>query len=98
MPAPLSFTCRTISSCSSVVKVRNGGDSAPAILNAVNEVAVEAFLSGNLRFTAIPEIIQSVLDHADIEDHYDLESVMAADHLARDRAAKAVANHLERIA
>jgi len=74
------------------------GGTAPAILNAVNEVAVEAFLSGHLRFTAIPEIIESVLDHADIEDHYDLESVMAADHVARDRAVKAVAHHLERIA
>jgi len=74
------------------------GGTAPAILNAVNEVAVEAFLSGHLRFTAIPEIIESVLDHADIEDLYDLESVMAADHVARDRAVKAVAHHLERIA
>ncbi len=74
------------------------GGTAPAILNAVNEVAVEAFLSGHLRFTAIPEIIESVLDRADIEDHYDLESVMAADRFARDRAAKAVVHHLERTA
>jgi 1-deoxy-D-xylulose-5-phosphate reductoisomerase len=37
------------------------GDCAPAILNAANEVAVAAFLAGQLRFTQIPELIAEAL-------------------------------------
>jgi 1-deoxy-D-xylulose-5-phosphate reductoisomerase len=37
------------------------GDCAPAILNAANEVAVAAFLAGQIRFTRIPELIAEAL-------------------------------------
>jgi 1-deoxy-D-xylulose-5-phosphate reductoisomerase len=37
------------------------GDCAPAILNAANEVAVAAFLAGQIRFTQIPELIAEAL-------------------------------------
>jgi 1-deoxy-D-xylulose-5-phosphate reductoisomerase len=37
------------------------GDCAPAILNAANEVAVAAFLAGEIRFTRIPELISEAL-------------------------------------
>ena len=39
------------------------GDCAPAILNAATEVAVAAFLAGQLRFTQIPELIAEALGH-----------------------------------
>ncbi|EQD61893.1 1-deoxy-D-xylulose 5-phosphate reductoisomerase, partial [mine drainage metagenome] len=38
-----------------------GGD-APAILNAANEIAVEAFLAGSLPFLAIADLIEAVLN------------------------------------
>jgi 1-deoxy-D-xylulose-5-phosphate reductoisomerase len=70
------------------------GGTAPAVLNAVNEVAVDAFLSGKLRFTAIPDVIEAVLDQADIVDHYDLEGVIEADRVARVAANTEVDRHL----
>nr|PZN84211.1 MAG: 1-deoxy-D-xylulose-5-phosphate reductoisomerase [Acidobacteriota bacterium] len=68
------------------------GGAWPVALNAANEVAVEAFLDGELGFTAIPEVIEGVLHAAD--DHFgtpaNLGEVRAADRWARDRARAAV--------
>jgi 1-deoxy-D-xylulose-5-phosphate reductoisomerase len=38
------------------------GESMPAVMNAANELAVEAFLQGRISFTAIPELIERVMD------------------------------------
>jgi 1-deoxy-D-xylulose-5-phosphate reductoisomerase len=38
------------------------GESMPAVMNAANELAVEAFLQGRINFTAIPELIERVMD------------------------------------
>jgi len=38
------------------------GESMPAVMNAANELAVEAFLQGRIGFTAIPELIERVMD------------------------------------
>ena len=38
-----------------------GNDDAPAVLNAANEIAVEAFLNGAIRFTRIPQLIEAAL-------------------------------------
>ena len=43
--------------------LREGG-TAPAVLNAANEIAVAAFLDGKLRYTAIPQVIEQALDRA----------------------------------
>jgi 1-deoxy-D-xylulose-5-phosphate reductoisomerase len=67
--------------------LRTGG-TAPAVLNAANEVAVEAFLAGRLPFTGIPGVIADTLDSAPARAADDLEAVMAADGHAR-RAASA---------
>lgn len=61
--------------------------TAPAVLNAANEVAVQAFLEGRLGFTGIPEIIESVLSEVGVSPLVDLEDVVGADMLARDAAA-----------
>jgi 1-deoxy-D-xylulose-5-phosphate reductoisomerase len=74
------------------------GGTAPAVLNAVNELAVDAFLNGTLRFTAIPEIIEAVLENADIGDYDDLESVLGADRAARESAGAILAHYMERSA
>jgi 1-deoxy-D-xylulose-5-phosphate reductoisomerase len=59
------------------------GGTAPAVLNAANEVAVDAFLSGGIRFTDIPRLIEKVRDVCAIEDVTDLDNVLAADRTAR---------------
>lgn len=62
--------------------LRSGG-TAPAVLNAANEVAVEAFLDHRLPFTAIPRLIAAVLDaHAAVPAD-SLAAVLAADAEAR---------------
>jgi 1-deoxy-D-xylulose-5-phosphate reductoisomerase len=67
-----------------------GSEAAPAVLNAANEVAVEAFLAGRLRFPEIAACNAAVLDvhlatHAG-EAVSDLAAVRAADAFARDAA------------
>ncbi|MDT8879996.1 1-deoxy-D-xylulose-5-phosphate reductoisomerase [Halomonas saccharevitans] len=62
------------------------GGTAPAVLNAANEVAVEAFLDGRLGFTGIGELVARVRDTRPVEAARDLETVLAADALARQAA------------
>jgi 1-deoxy-D-xylulose-5-phosphate reductoisomerase len=68
------------------------GGTAPAILNAANEVAVQAFLDRRLRFTGIPEVVSTVLDQiGNAEGEPGLDDVLAADSAARAAAADAIA-------
>jgi 1-deoxy-D-xylulose-5-phosphate reductoisomerase len=69
--------------------IRRGG-TAPAALNAANEVAVEAFLGGRLPFTGIPGIIESVLGESAVEPLESLDQVYAVDVEARALAARFV--------
>ena len=59
------------------------GGVAPAVYNAANEVAVEAFLKGNIPFLAIPEAVEHTLNHVPFSDPSDLAEVLDADHQAR---------------
>ncbi len=67
--------------------IRRGG-TAPAALNAANEIAVEAFLGGRLPFTGIADIIERVLGEVAVEPLVSLEQVYAADIEARALAAR----------
>jgi 1-deoxy-D-xylulose-5-phosphate reductoisomerase len=67
------------------------GGTAPAALNAANEIAVESFLAGQVAFTAIPEVIESVLAEASIEPLASLEQAYAADIEARAAARRLIA-------
>ncbi len=71
------------------------GGTAPAILNAANEVAVEAFLAGAIRFTDIARVVAGVLEQAPEGEAGSLEGVLAADAAAR-RGALALTSALER--
>ncbi len=62
------------------------GGTAPAILNAANEVAVAAFLQEDLGFMQIPEVIQHCLSVMEIKAASSLEEVLAADKMARMNA------------
>lgn len=64
------------------------GGTAPAILNAANEVAVEAFLSDKIRFMDIPALIEDVLSSATIEDAQSIEQLVAVDAMARHHARR----------
>ena len=70
------------------------GETAPAWLNAANEEAVAAFLSGRLRWTQIADVLAAALDLYDGTEASDLETVIDTDQRAR-RVAEAV---IERIA
>lgn len=67
--------------------MRRGG-TAPTVLNAANEIAVQGFLDGHLRFNDIPAVIDDVLSHASIGPADTLEDVVDADRLARDAARR----------
>jgi 1-deoxy-D-xylulose-5-phosphate reductoisomerase len=68
---------------------RTGG-TAPAWLNAANEVAVAAFLDGSLGWSAIADVIEETLDGHDGTDPVDADVVIEADRKARDLARRAV--------
>ena len=70
--------------------IRQGG-TAPAALNAANEIAVEAFLAGRLPFTGIAEVIDRVLGETNVEPLESLEQVYAADVEARALASRFIA-------
>ncbi len=59
------------------------GGTAPAVLNAANEVAVQAFLDRRLNFTGIPAVIDKVLQHLDSSPVKALGDVLDADAAAR---------------
>ena len=62
------------------------GGTMPAVLNAANEVAVAAFLSEDIRFTTIPELIKKVMDQHSVVSADSLDAVLSADSWARATA------------
>ncbi len=74
------------------------GGTAPAILNAANEVAVEAFLAGRVGFTTIPVIIEAVLNKVRSVPANALATVLDADAAARQAGRDQVAHAMGRAA
>jgi 1-deoxy-D-xylulose-5-phosphate reductoisomerase len=66
------------------------GETAPACLNAANEVAVAAFLESVIPWTAIADVIHEVLEDHDGTTANSLDVVIDADRRARERARRAV--------
>jgi 1-deoxy-D-xylulose-5-phosphate reductoisomerase len=66
------------------------GGSAPAWLNGANEVAVEAFLKGRIRWVDIPEVIDRALDDCNAAVPGTVADVLEADRSGRDLASMAV--------
>ncbi len=66
------------------------GESSPATMNAANEIAVKAFLDGRIAFTAIPEVIEKVMDASPTTALATLADVVATDCLARESAEKMI--------
>lgn len=69
--------------------IKTGG-TMPSVLNAANEVAVDAFLRGMIRFTDIPVIIKKTMDHHHVMPDTELDAVIEADRWARDMAMRII--------
>ena len=61
------------------------GGTYTAALNGANEVLVSEFLKGNIKFTDIPDTIKKVLDEHISVSHPDLETVLEADRITREK-------------
>lgn len=66
------------------------GKAAPAVLNASNEIAVQAFLSQQMRFSHIPSIIDKVLQKLFDLSAATIEDILWADKLAREQAVSLI--------
>jgi 1-deoxy-D-xylulose-5-phosphate reductoisomerase len=79
-PDPQRFPCLKLAYQSIEI-----GETMPAILNAANEVAVNAFLEGSLKFTEIPMLLQRVMHEHEVKSAHTIEDILRADHWARER-------------
>jgi 1-deoxy-D-xylulose-5-phosphate reductoisomerase len=66
------------------------GGTMPSVLNAANEVAVNAFLNGIIRFTEIPVIIRETMEDHSVSPDTELQAVLDADRWARRTAEKVI--------
>jgi 1-deoxy-D-xylulose-5-phosphate reductoisomerase len=64
--------------------------SVPAVLNAANEVTVQAFLDGKIAYLDIPRILEAVIGRHERVEHADLAQLLDADEWARGAARRAV--------
>lgn len=67
------------------------GKTLPAVLNAANEVAVNAFLDHKISFTAIARIVEMAMEAHSVQANPALSDILAADQEARQKAADFVA-------
>jgi 1-deoxy-D-xylulose-5-phosphate reductoisomerase len=63
------------------------GGTLPAVLNAANEIAVEAFVNHKINFPQITETVQRTMDTHKVISHPTLEQILEADAWARRTAA-----------
>ncbi len=68
----------------------NSGGIMPTVLNAANEIAVEAFLNEQVRFTDIPVIIERSMGKFVVKPASSLEIILEADHQARIAAKEII--------
>jgi 1-deoxy-D-xylulose-5-phosphate reductoisomerase len=62
------------------------GETMPAVLNAANEIAVHAYLRGQLRFTEIPKIVEETMETHDVQRVQTVDDVLKADQWSREKA------------
>jgi 1-deoxy-D-xylulose-5-phosphate reductoisomerase len=67
------------------------GGALPCALNAADEIAVEAFLGGRLRFSDIPRVIETIMAATPALELNSLERILESDQDSRRRAREAVA-------
>ena len=84
-PDTEAFPCLTLA-----WQAMAAGGTAPAILNAANEVAVSAFLQGRAAFLAIPALVANALSTLSTESADTLEGLLTADQRARQITQAAI--------
>jgi 1-deoxy-D-xylulose-5-phosphate reductoisomerase len=82
VPDPATFRCLALA-----YEAGRTGGTAPACLNGANEVVVDAFLNGRLRWVDIASVIEAVMGAYAAAEPRDLDDVLAA-----DREGRALAN------
>jgi len=87
-PDELRFPCLRLAR-----QAAEAGNSAPAVLNAANEIAVEAFLERRIRFPEIAGMIEQVLDQEPVVPVTSLDAVFAADQRARELSREWLRRH-----
>lgn len=87
-PDPERFPCVRLA-----YEAAAAGGTAPAVLSAANEVAVAAFVRGELGFSGIPKLIEKVMRASGFAE-LTLESVREADRSARDLALRGIRDPL----
>ncbi|MGI6119032.1 MAG: 1-deoxy-D-xylulose-5-phosphate reductoisomerase [Desulfosporosinus sp.] len=68
---------------------RRGG-TLPVVMNAANEIAVQAFLQEKVTYLGIYDIVEKVCSEHDVLDNLDLASILDADDWARQRVAELI--------
>jgi len=80
-PDLVRFPCLEIA-----FEAMRAGASAPVTLNASNEVAVDAFLTGKIGFMQIPELVSDVMERISVTAVKNLDDVLGHDEQARQAA------------
>lgn len=68
------------------------GKTMPAVLNAANEAAVNAFLDSEISFNGIPETIKKTMDSHEAGAVHEISDILKADKWAREYAKKVIGN------
>ncbi len=68
------------------MEAARAGGTAPAVLNAANEIAAGLFLSGLIQFTSIPDLIELTLERTVVQTGTEIGLYLEADRLARKKA------------
>jgi 1-deoxy-D-xylulose-5-phosphate reductoisomerase len=78
-PDPVKFECLQIA-----YDVLKQGGTYPVVLNASNEVAVELFLKGKIKFFEIPDIIKNEIETHNSKNEFDIEDIKEIDRKTRN--------------
>jgi 1-deoxy-D-xylulose-5-phosphate reductoisomerase len=78
--------------------VADEGGSAPVVFNAANEIAVEEFLAGRIRFGMIVRAIEYCVNKHDVRPNVSLEELLAVDEWARGEVRQYLKKEIEQIA
>ncbi|MBN2059965.1 MAG: 1-deoxy-D-xylulose-5-phosphate reductoisomerase [Deltaproteobacteria bacterium] len=72
------------------LKAAEIGKSMPTVLNAANEIAVESFLQGKIKFLEVPVLIEKIMEKHEIFPIKTINEVIKADRWARKNAEKEI--------
>ncbi len=84
-PDFVTFPCLKLA-----IEAGRKGGTYPAVLCAADEVAVEFFLSGHIKFTAIARLVEQALEEHQSIAHPTLDEIMAADDWGREKVTRLV--------